>query len=142
MVYFNLLNGFLRYTLGGGGWILYYFVFFLDIFSSQDFISFAFRSLTCNLFTIKCTIEWRKRFTSYHTLSSILTSLLTLLNLENGAYVSYFTHPGVAVHVTPWLRFCMQVHIFHNSSVTTRCIALKLSTILFNYHTYVNNQVW
>ena len=60
-------------------------------------------------------------------------------------YESYSTPPGVCVgvrvRVTPWLRLCMQIHIFHHSSVTTTCIALKLSTMLPNYHTYVNNQV-
>ena len=38
-------------------------------------------------------------------------------------------------------RLCMQVHIFHHSPETTRCIALELSTMLPNYHTYVNKQV-
>ena len=44
-------------------------------------------------------------------------------------FESYSTHPGAGVRVTPWLRFCLQVH--HNS-VTTRCIALTFSTMLPN----------
>ena len=35
----------------------------------------------------------------------------------------------------------MQVHIFPHSSGTTTCIALKLSTMLTNYHTYVDKQI-
>ena len=48
-------------------------------------------------------------------------------------YESYTSHPGVGVgvHVTHWLRLCMQV-------LNTTCIALKLSTTLPNYPTFVD----
>ena len=45
-----------------------------------------------------------------------------------GEYESYGTHSGidvgVCVGVKHWLRVCMQVHILHYSSVTSRCIVL------------------
>ena len=66
-----------------------------------------------------------------------------LVKFDNPGYST--DHPGVSivfgVRVTPWLRFCMQVHIFHHGSVTTRCIALTFSTMLLNYLKFVNNQV-
>ena len=52
-------------------------------------------------------------------------------------YESYGTHSGVCI--TPLLKFCMPVSILHHSSDTTRCIVLKLSSILSIHHTYVNN---
>ena len=92
----------------------------------------------CRIVFKMCLYEWKVLNISINgTHFPCLSQWFLARLLEE--YESYTTHPGVGVgvHVIPWLRFCMQVLLFKN----TTCIALKLSTTVPNYHTYVDYQV-
>ena len=131
----------LRYFLFGKfSWAIKIAVFIYASRMGRYFLLTAVFAVTINCFcfvtdfAITCSSpDWSLNNEERCMLEQPLTNTFVLRFLARlfEEYESYTTHPGVGVgvHVTPWLRFCMQVLKYYMYCIETFYNPTKLSDL-------------